>query len=38
MYPNTHAWEQQEGNKTKEIEEGKKRGVSTERSKAGTKK
>ena len=33
VYPNTRAWEQQELNKTKVTEEGKKRGVSMERSK-----
>ena len=39
VFPNTHAWEQQERNKTKETDEdGKKRGVSMERSKAGTNK
>ena len=34
----THAWEKQERNKTETDEDGKKRGVSMERSKAGTKK
>ena len=37
-FPNTHAWEQQERNETKRDEDGKKRGVSMERSKAGTNK
>ena len=38
FFPNTRAWEQQELNKVKKTnEEGKKRGVSMERSKAGTK-
>ena len=38
VFPNTLAWEQQERNKIKETdEEEKKRGVSIERSKAGTK-
>ena len=38
VFPNTRAWEQQELNKTKRQEDGKKRGVSIERSKVGTKK
>ena len=39
VFPNTRAWEQQERNKTKKTDEdGKKRGVSMERSKAGTNK
>ena len=39
VFPNTSAWEQQERNKTKETDEdGKKRGSSMERSKAGTNK
>ena len=39
VLPNTRAWDQQELNKTNETdEEGKKRGVSMERSKAGMKK
>ena len=39
VFPNTLAWEQQERNKIKETaEEGRKRGVNIERSKAGTKK
>ena len=38
VLPNTRAWEQQESNKTNETDEGKKRDVSTERSKGGTKK
>ena len=35
VFPNTRAWEQQEWNK--DTEKGKKRGMSMERSKAGTK-
>ena len=38
VFPNTHACEQQERNKTKRQTDGKKRGVSMERSKAGTNK
>ena len=39
VFPNTRAWEQQKRNKIKKTdEEGKKRGVSTERSKAGLEK
>ena len=37
VFLNTHAWEQQECNKTETHEEGKDRRVSIERSKAGTK-
>ena len=37
VFPNTRAWEQQKNKNNKETEEGKKRGVSRERSKAGTK-
>ena len=37
IFPNTHAWEQQERNNKETDEEGKKRGVIIERSKAGTK-
>ena len=36
VFSNTQAWEQQDGNKTKETEEGKKSGASMERSKAST--
>ena len=36
VFPNTSAWEQQEWNKTEIDEEGKKRDVSMERSKAGS--
>ena len=37
VFPNTRAWEQQEWNKRATEEEGKKRWVSMERSKTGTK-
>ena len=38
VFFNTRAWEQQELNKLETDEEGEKRGVSMERSKAGKKK
>ena len=38
VFPNALAWEHKAWNKIKKHEKGKKRGMSTKRSKAGTKK